>query len=341
MDHEAQVGLVEPHAQRAGGHQHLQLVREQRLLQADAVVVVGGAAVGLGLDALAAQERGHPLAVGDREHVDDARAVEPGDRLGEPRHALGLAGHVGHGQRQALAVERAAVGAQRRAELVGDVGDHAVVRGGGGAEHGHVGGQRLEHAHDAPVVRTEVVAPVADAVRLVDHQQADRARDDAEHLVAEALVREPLGRDQQQVDLVVGQALHDRLELVGVRRVDRLGAHADARGHLDLVAHQRQQGRHEQRGTGALLAQQLRGDEVDGGLAPPGALDEEDAASVAGDGLDRLELPGPEGGVGAEHLVEVGEGSADVWHARTVLATGDIRLQPRFGCVSPAAAGTV
>ena len=211
--------------------------------------------------------------------------VERRDRLGEPRHALGLAGHVGDGQRQALAVERAAVGAQRRAELVGDVGDHAVVRGGGGAEHGHVGGQRLEHAHDAPVVRTEVVAPVADAVRLVDHQQADRARDDAEHLVAEALVREPLGRDQQQVDLVVGQALHDRLELVGVRRVDRLGAHADARGHLDLVAHQREQGRHEQRGAGALLAQQLRRDEVDGATCPTRC------AGPAGRGLGRGRRP--------------------------------------------------
>ncbi len=170
----------------------------------------------------------------------------------EPRHALGLSRHVGHGEREALAVERAAQGEQRGAELVGDVGDHAVVRGGCGAEHGHAVGQRLEDPHDPPVVRAEVVAPVADAVRLVDDQQADRAGDEAEHPVAEPLVREPLRRDQQQVDLVVAEALDDRLELLRVRGIDRLGPHTDAPGHLDLVAHQRQQGRHEQGRTGAL-----------------------------------------------------------------------------------------
>jgi hypothetical protein len=40
-------------------------------------------------------------------------------------------------------------------------------------------------------------------------------RDDAEHLVAEALVRDPFGRNQQQVDLIVHQTLHDRLESSG------------------------------------------------------------------------------------------------------------------------------
>ena len=50
-------------------------------------------------------------------------------------------------------------------------------------------------------------------------------------------------------------------------------------GHLDLVAHQRQQRRDSSVGPGALLAQQLRGDEVDGALAPPRALHEQHAAA--------------------------------------------------------------
>ena len=57
-------------------------------------------------------------------------------------------------------------------------------------------------------------------------------------------------------------------------------------------------------GPAPCVAQQPRGDEVHGALAPPGALDEEDPAAVGDDGLDRLELPGPEGGVGAEHPLE-------------------------------------
>ena len=137
-----------------------------------------------------------------------------------------------------------------------------------------------------------------------------------QHAIAEPLVREPLGRDEQQVDLVVREALDDRLELIGVRGVDRLGSDADAPGHLDLVAHQREQRGDEQRRTGALLAQQLRRDEVDGRLPPPRALHEQHPPPVARDRLDRVELARPERGVGAEHVVQVIERCRG--HARTV-----------------------
>jgi hypothetical protein len=142
-------------------------------------------------------------------------------------------------------------------------------------------------------------------VRLIDHEQPDAFRDHRQHLVAEALVREPLGRDEEQVDLVVAEPFDDRHELVGVRAVDRLGPHAEPGRHLDLVAHQGEEGGDQEGGAGVLLAQELRGDEVDGGLAPPGALDEEDAASVAGDRLDRCELAWAEVGGGAEHAPQV------------------------------------
>ena len=74
---------------------------------------------------------------------------------------------------EALAVERAAQHEEIVAELIDDVFDDAVVRGRGGAQHGHAGREQIEHAGDAAVVGAEVVAPVADAVRLVDHEQAD------------------------------------------------------------------------------------------------------------------------------------------------------------------------
>ena len=46
--------------------------------------------------------------------------------------------------------------------------------------------QEIEDAGDAAVVGPEVVTPVADAVRLVDHEQPDAGAERGQHVVAEA-----------------------------------------------------------------------------------------------------------------------------------------------------------
>ena len=61
-------------------------------------------------------------------------------------------------------------------------------------------------------------------------------------------------------------------------------------GRVELVAHQRDQRRDEDRRAGAALAQHRGGDEVDGALSPPGPLHAEDAAAALDDLVDRLEL---------------------------------------------------
>ena len=66
-------------------------------------------------------------------------------------------------------------------------------------------GQPGEQVADAAVVGPEVVAPVADAVRLVDDEQAAAPGQVGQLLVAEPGVVEPLGADEQDVDLVRGQ----------------------------------------------------------------------------------------------------------------------------------------
>ena len=163
-------------------------------------------------------------------------------------------------------------------------------------------GQRLEHAHDAPVVGAEVVAPVADAVRLVDHEQADRARDDAGSISSRK--RSFANRSGETSSRSTGRRPRSLLDRAPTRRGSSLlivSARTPMRvGHLDLVAHQREQRRDEQRRPGALVAQQPRGDEVDGALAPPGALDDEDArrdrratASIASSCPGRKEASGP------------------------------------------------
>ena len=77
---------------------------------------------------------------------------------------------------------------------------------------------------------------------------------------------------------------------LAVGAVDRVRAQPEPLGGGDLVAHQREQRADDQRRARAGLAQQRRGDEVDGRLAPPGALDAEHARAVGDDVVDRLEL---------------------------------------------------
>ncbi len=108
-----------------------------------------------------------------------------------------------------------------RCELLGDVLDHALVRRRGGREHGHAVRQGADELGEPPVVGAEVVPTVRDAVRLVHDEHAHPGDQRRQLLVAEPRVVEPLGGDQQDVDLVAGERGLRVRPLVRVRRVDR------------------------------------------------------------------------------------------------------------------------
>ena len=157
---------------------------------------------------------------------------------------------------------------------------------------------------DPPVVGSEVVAPVRDAVGLVDDEQPDRALDRRAGRAREVLVRQPLGRDQQDVDLV-GRGLLDLGPLVDVAGVDRHGPQPQAIRGLDLVAHQREQRADDERRPVAGVAADAGRDPVDEALAPAGPLHNQRRARRR-DRLDLLALALAEGGGCAEHRLEVG-----------------------------------
>ena len=187
------------------------------------------------------------------------------------------------------------------AELLHDVGHDAGVRGRRGGQHGNVRPQRGEQVADAAVVGTEVVAPVADAVGLVDHQQATAFGQVGQLPFAEGGVVQPLGADQQQVDLV---GLEPRVHLAplgGVRGVDGHRPDPGPGRRRDLVAHQRQQRRDDHGRPGALLPQQRGGHEVHRRLAPARALHHQCALPVGHQRGHRLELALVERGVRAPH----------------------------------------
>ena len=299
VDDEAEVGFVVAHPEGSGRDERLDLVGLEFAFGFDAGLVVERSEVGLDLDALRREPGRHVLDVAHGEAVDDAGAVELGERVGEPGEAFGLAVEADRAERETLTAQRSAERGELGAELVGHVVDDAVVGRGGAAEDRHRrSGEAVDDAPDAAVVGPEVVAPVGDAVHLIDHDQPRPGTDDRHDLVAELRVGEPLGRDQQQVDLVGAQLSFEFGHGGGRCAVDRLAAQPEPAGRVDLVAHQRQQRRDQQRRAGALRTQEMGGEEVDGALAPPGALHHEHPPAVVDERRDRFALSVTEVGVG-------------------------------------------
>ncbi len=313
VHHEAEVGLVEAHAERGGGDQRLDPVGEQVGLGGAALGVLSAAGVGGHREAALAQEGRHLLGRGHGQGVDDAGAGEPVEVVGQPGEPVRRVGQGQYAQGEALPVERSAqhqgalVGGAG-AELLGDVRGDPGVGGGGRGQHRDTGRQLREHGAQPAVVGAEVVPPVRDAVRLVDHQQAGGGGELGQHLVAEVGVVQPLGADQQDVDLPGGDLGLDLVPLVGVGRVDGAGVDAGPGRRLHLVAHQGEQRRDDHRRPGTAGPEQGGGDEVDRGLPPAGALDDQGAAVVDHEGLDGRPLVLAQGGGGAGELAQDGLG---------------------------------
>ena len=118
-------------------------------------------------------------------------------------------------------------------------------RSGGHAEHRRVA-ERLERAADEEIVRPEVVAPHADAVHLVDHDEADA---DRPQRLDERGVAEPLGRGVEESRAALGDVADPvRRHLVVERRVDERRRRGDlGRQLVDLVLHQRDERREDER----------------------------------------------------------------------------------------------
>lgn len=230
MHDEAQVGLVEAHAESGGGHQGLDPVGLEVFLRLLAVGVLRLARVrGDGVPTVA-QVRGDLLGRRDGQRVDDSGAGQFPEVVGEPGQPVRGVGQGQHRQAQALAVERAAQHQSVRtgsgAQLFGDVGGHPRIGRGGRGQHGHARREVGEHGAQPAVVGTEVVSPVGDAVGLVHDEQAGSGGQLGQDLVTEVRVVQPLRAHQQHVDLTRLDLGLDPLPLLGIGRIDGVGADA-------------------------------------------------------------------------------------------------------------------
>ncbi len=171
-------------------------------------------------------------AVGPRPHaIDEVRPIERADEdLGVPQAQLG---------------DDVAAYLRRRRRRVGVDGDLV---------------ERLPQRAELPVLRAKVVAPLADAVRLVHREEGGGG---ALQPLEEPVHHQPLGRQVEQLHAAGGERAHHRRTL-GRRlaAVEHGGGHAGLAQAVDLVLHERDQRRDDDGETatvrgGGLVAERL------------------------------------------------------------------------------------
>ena len=213
-----------------------------------------------------------------QRRVDRALALARSAHLARRQREVG-AGEAAHELRRVV----------RQPEPRDDlVADHRRRRRGAG-EHARARQLRQQMA-ELQVIGPEVVAPFADAVRLVDgDQRAAQLREQS----AEGRRSQALGRDVQEPQLAALGAREPPSDLRGLERRRQIGRGHAARGErIDLVVHQRDERRDDQRGAG----EQRGGELVAETLAASRRRHQQDPAA-AEELLDRLALPRAEVGV--------------------------------------------
>jgi hypothetical protein len=307
VDHEAHVALVDPHAERHGRDHHVQLVARERVLGARALFVREPGVVGARAHAVAPEPLAQALHRLAALRVHDAALA--GAPPHDPQHvaaALAPAAFLLHRDAEVGPVEGALVaGGLAHPELADDVARHAA-RGGGGERQHRDAPQLLAQPGEPPVGGAEIVAPLADAVRLVHHHQAHAAPGDDP--AQRAL--EPFGRHVEQLEFAAAQRRKAPAALLGVDRgVDDPRVKAVPRKGIHLILHQRDEGGDDQHGAGQDAGRDLEGERL-----TRAGRHERDAVAPGEHGVDHRALPGAELAVAEhllQHLLRIGETRGD------------------------------
>lgn len=239
-----------------------------------------------------------------RGGVDDERPFpalgrRPADEAHHGADAVGAGPPPGHQPAYVGAVEGGDDPERvRHAEHLGDVVPDGG--GGGGGDGQHRSGDDLAEKVDAPEGGAELVAPLRDAVRLVDGDEGDGGRTQQASQLAGL---QALGGAEEEVEVAVGEVLFGAA--LGVLRIlggERGGAQTQAAGAVDLVLHERDERTDDQHQAGHHEGGEL----VAEGLAASGREDAEGVAARE-DAADQLFLAGTEAGK-AELVAQDGAG---------------------------------
>jgi hypothetical protein len=213
------------------------------------------AVIEAGFDARLGQSGMHGLGTLDRRRIDEPRAFAGRDDGHGATELVLLVGHLQHPIVQVGPVHAGVDDVEALdAELLRDVIDH---RFGGRGREGQDGraAESLDGAADLEEGRAEVMAPLRDAMRFIDDEQA---RALARHHGDEVRVGEALGRREDDLRLAArdgclgGAALVGRHGAVELNRLD-----AELAQLVALILHQRDQRRDDKRGAGSQQGRQL------------------------------------------------------------------------------------
>ena len=235
----AHVGLVDAHAERNGGNEAERLLLEEGILVGGSIAGVHAGVVGQRTNPLLVQPLGRTVDLGAGEAIDDAgiAGVAGEEALQLAARVVALDDRIADIGPVEAGGEDARIG---EAEPLDDIVPGGGVGGSGQryARHaGIVGGDRGELA----ILGAKIVAPLADAVRLVDGDERDI---DTLHHRLEAGKHKALRGDIEQVELAGLEVAEGAGGLFRRDRgVERRGVDASLSQRLDLVAHQRDERR--------------------------------------------------------------------------------------------------
>ena len=280
MHDETDVGLVDPHAECVGCDHDARRSSDPLVLTHGAHQVVHAAVIESGRYAVLVQKSRDRFGLFPRADIDDARAGHASDDaqqltvlvLGTPYDIAQVRPLETHAADVRLAELQAAH------DVLGDLGR----RRSGQREDRHVGLQ-LPQPRDTQIGGPEVVAPLGDAVRLVDGQQRHAHFPETG---PEQLAVDSLGSYVEKLDAAVHAVVQNAVDVARRHaRVDRLGQNPARAQAVDLVLHQRDKRRHND----AYALRSQGGYLIDDRLAASGGHQHERVPSGA-HVLDRLEL---------------------------------------------------
>ena len=242
VNHPAHIALVDTHSEGDGSAHHFYLVHLETLLYRGSLLGGESGMIGFCLYAMLLQSLCHHLRILAREAVDDACLVwATGDEMVNEFQFLLLRTFLAHGKTEVRTIETAHEGLAVQMQLVDDVLSGNLIGCSRERHHRHAI-EFLVKESELGILRTEVVAPLTDAVGFIYGEE--RNLDVAEQI--RYLAEKFFGRDIEQFQFARFASSADD-EIIGyiVAAVESFGWNAVRLEGFHLVVHQTDEWRND------------------------------------------------------------------------------------------------
>ena len=238
MDDKADVRLVDAHAEGDGGADHADFIAQKGFLVARALRPLDAGVIRQRLDAVGGQFAREVLGGLAGHHIDNAAFARSGAEVID--HLIIRAAFADDAVGEVGPVETGNVGrALLQMELLDDVLAHAAG-GGGGERHDRHAGKKLAQGRNLAVFGTEIMAPFADTMRLVNGEEGHVP---LLEVIEKAGEQQAFRGNVEQPVFALVQPAQTRARFAGIQRGVQEGRrHAGGLEGVHLVLHQRDEG---------------------------------------------------------------------------------------------------